>query len=470
MKKTRLSAAFCRLDAIERNRFYKYLASTFFNQREDIRKLFRLLEQVPMPQEEAFTRLFPEEKSYDPQKLYNLMSLGMRHLEQFWRVQSALENEVAGKLMAADAMQAHQLEKHFHKALNDTEKLLFKSSRRNAEYYDRQVQLLERRSQSASRQSRQGDHYLQELSDTLDVAFIIKKLRAACLAHAHQTVNQQPHRIGLLPAILTEVENQSYYDSVPAIGIYYFCFKALNESKEEVFFKQFKDRLFTHRRKFDQTELRDLFLLAVNYCIQQLNKNNRSYYPIGLELYKMGLKEEYLLQNGQISRYSYYNCLAMALQSGEFEWARNFLYEYKDRINDKHRESAFSFGLTRLEYEEGNYDEALLLLQKADYRDLLLSLMAKTLQLKIYFETEEWDLLYAHLDAMQSFLNRKKVMGYHKTNFRNIVLYTRRILRLRPSDKVSRSQLCRDIEAEEILTEREWLLKQLGEGRPQQSG
>jgi hypothetical protein len=176
----------------------------------------------------------------------------------------------------------------------------------------------------------------------------------------------------------------------------------------------------------------------------------------------MGLKEEYLLQNGQISRYSYYNCLAMALQSGEFEWARNFLYEYKDRINDKHRESAFSFGLTRLEYEEGNYDEALLLLQKADYRDLLLSLMAKTLQLKIYFETEEWDLLYAHLDAMQSFLNRKKVMGYHKTNFRNIVLYTRRILRLRPSDKVSRSQLCKDIEAEEILTEQEWLLKQLG--------
>lgn len=461
MKNTRLGAAFCRLDVIERRRFYKYLDSPYFNQREDVRQLFRLLEERALAQEEAFARLFPEEESYQPQKLYNLMSIAMRQLEQFWRVQSILEDEISGKLIAADAMQARGLEKHYQRALNDADKLLFKSRLRNADYYDRQVQLLERRSQSASRQSRQGDHYLQELSDSLDLVFILRKLRSACLAHAHQTVNQQPHRIGLLPAILEEVQTQDYPQRIPAVGVYYFCYLALSRPQEEPHFHTFRELLFRHRGKFSDPELRDLFLLAVNYCIQQLNRNNRAYYPIGLELYKTGLKEGYLLQNGQISRYSYYNCLAMAIQSGEFDWARRFLYEYKDRINDRHRESAFSFGLTRLEYEAGNYDDALLLLQKADYKDLLLNLMAKTVQLKIYYETAEWDLLHAHLDAMQSFLQRKKMMGYHRDNFRNIVRYTRRLLRLPPGDKAAREQLLEEIQKEETLTERAWFLKQM---------
>ena len=49
------------------------------------------------------------------------------------------------------------------------------------------------------------------------------------------------------------------------------------------------------------------------------------------------------------------------------------------------------------------------LIQQTDSNDLLQNLSAKTLALKIYYEIGAYELLRSHLDAMRTFLNRKKI-------------------------------------------------------------
>ena len=93
------------------------------------------------------------------------------------------------------------------------------------------------------------------------------------------------------------------------------------------------------------------------------------------------------------------------------------------------------FSLARLAYRRKQYDLALELLQKSKYEDLLLNLAAKTLQLKTYYELSEWDKLSAHLEAMKRFVNRKKVIGYHRQNYLNIINYTQKLLKVNPFDK-----------------------------------
>jgi len=117
--------------------------------------------------------------------------------------------------------------------------------------------------------------------------------------------------------------------------------------------------------------------------------------------------------------------------------------------------------LARLEYARKNYDVVLDLLQKSNYRDLLTNLGAKTLLLKIYFETDEFDLLHSHLDAMKHYIRRKHIMGYHRKNYMNIVRFAQRLMSLNPYDSKEKIQLKKRIEEEEILTEREWFLAQL---------
>jgi hypothetical protein len=52
-------------------------------------------------------------------------------------------------------------------------------------------------------------------------------------------------------------------------------------------------------------------------------------------------------------------------------------------------------------------------------------------------------------------------MGYHTSNYGNMVRYTRALLNLPPGDEAERQRLREHIEREDILTEKEWLMKML---------
>jgi hypothetical protein len=100
------------------------------------------------------------------------------------------------------------------------------------------------------------------------------------------------------------------------------------------------------------------------------------------------------------------------------------------------------------------------LLQKAEYRDILLGLAAKVILLKIYYELDEFEVLEAHLNSMKGYLIRKRVLGYHKKNYQNIISYTKKLMIL-GYNALEINTLRNTIEQEPILTEKEWFWEQL---------
>ena len=100
-------------------------------------------------------------------------------------------------------------------------------------------------------------------------------------------------------------------------------------------------------------------------------------------------------------------------------------------------------------------------MQNADSRDVLLSVSAKMLQLQIYYELDEVDLLQSHISAMNAYIRRKKIFGYHRTIYRNSLKFAQKLIDLNPYDKMEREQLKRDILETKLLAEREWLLEQV---------
>lgn len=80
---------------------------------------------------------------------------------------------------------------------------------------------------------------------------------------------------------------------------------------------------------------------------------------------------------------------------------------------------------------------------------------------KIYYETDEFDLLEAHLEAMKNFIRRKRIIGYHQRNYQHIIQITRKLLNINIFDKKEMAVLEDLIGKAEPLTEKEWLLTQL---------
>jgi hypothetical protein len=465
MKNSRLHQVLESFSPKDVREFSKFVRSPWFNQRDDLilcwdfleERLFRL-DLVPV-KEEIFREVYPG-RAYDAQQARLLMSWLLKLIEQYFACEDLMEDATQVKLSLLKTYRKRRLPTHFHYTLRDLTALQEKESLRNADHFETNYMLMLEEYRHTASEQRIGRQNLQEISDNLDLAFISRKLRQACLALSHQAVYKIEYHFGLLKQTLAYVEEEELLH-IPAIAVYYHCFKALSGQGLEDHFHTFKSLIFTQGRLFPEEELRDLYLLAINYCIKRLNDGEGSFAEEGLELYKKGLETGILLVNRQLSRFTYRNIVAMGLKVGDFDWVASFIRQYRSSLKKEHQESMFRFSMARLEYQRKNYDQALPLLLQAGYEDLLLLLAAKTLQLKIYYETDEWDPLHSHLEAMKHFIHRKKIMGYHKINYLNLIHYTRKLIAVNPYDKKQVEELKELVQKEEILTEKEWLMEQL---------
>lgn len=463
MENTRLLVLLASLSKKERRLFKKVVYSPFFNSRDDVIQLFDYLAdclwiyRVMPTKQQVFTKVFGK-APYEDYKVRIAMSHLTKLIEHFLTYQSFFSDEITVKTRLAQIYRQRQLPKQFNRAYRDAEERLSDSPYQNAEFFEQSYQLqLEAYNFHAARK-RINELNLQEIADTLDIAYLSQKLRQTCYAISHQTVYKAEYQFGMVPELLKYVEDQDLLE-VPAIALYYHCYYTLRGPGQEQHFLAFKNLILKHDGHFPPDEMRDLYLFAINYCLRDYNQGSTTYVADLLDLYRSGLEKKYLLSDGRLSRFTYLNVATLGLILEEYEWLNFFLKEYKSTLEPAVQESIYSFCMARLAYSQKNYDQALVLLQQVEYKDLLLNLSAKTVMLKIYYEWEAFDLLEAHLEAMMVFLRRKKVMGYHKENYTNTIRMTRKLLELQPYDKVGKQNLRKEIEGLKHVAERSWLLQ-----------
>ena len=93
----------------------------------------------------------------------------------------------------------------------------------------------------------------------------------------------------------------------------------------------------------------------------------------------------------------------------------------------------------------------------------MVNLNAKTILLKVYYELDEIKVLESLLESMRAYLQRKKVVGIQKALYKNMLKYTKKLLKVNPYSRAQKDKLKAEIEAAKPLTEKAWLLKQLAE-------
>ncbi len=383
-------------------------------------------------------------------------------LEKYLAYNEKFQDEGRAKIRIAAAYRKRNLGKHFNITLREARQSREQQPWRHADYFH-DLNLVEwERYQFDSGTMRTEVFNLQATSDLMDTAYIVRKLRLACLAASRQTVLKTEYRIGLLGEVLSHAESENLLE-IPAVGLYYFCYKFQTDLPDaERHFDRFRAILAAHAEAFPPDELRTLYLLAINFGIKKINQSAEGWLRATLDLYQAALARKLLLENGQISRFAFNNIIAIALRVGELDWAERFILEHKNLLERQWREATASLGLARVAYAHRDFKTALLSLQRSDYKDLLNNLTAKTLQLKIFYETGEFDLLENHLKGMKNYIKRHTSIGYHRTNYGLVVAYTQQLMALDFNKPKAVEALRTAIAVEEILTEKEWFLKMLG--------
>jgi len=453
------------LTKTEISAFKKFIASPFFARRADYALLFNtIVQQLRRKKGVDKAQLFQKtygDLTFDDVKLRAALSDLKEQLEKFLVIQSFLEDERAQDLALLKCYGAKKLTKPFLQKLRKVESTLEQTDLQNSTYFQQKLQFKKMKMEALASQKRTADLPLQEISDQIDANFILEKLKHACIQLSHQLVYKTQYDFGLLDNVLSHLESGKF-NTIPAIAIRYYCFQFLSHPKEKQYFDQFRDLLFEHETAFDREELKDLYLLGVNFCIRKLNQGDEFYPREAWRLYQKGLEAKVLLDDGQLARFTFNNVVGIGIHIREFAWLDFFVEKYQNYLSGEDKDSTIYFNRARMIYHaKKDYGAVIELLQKVDSKDIVENLMAKTMLSKVYFELNEFDLLDYHLTSFQQYIRRQKVGKYHKTNYNNIILFIRKCLSLVDYDKERRQQLREEINNTEILTERKWLLEQI---------
>jgi hypothetical protein len=468
MQKSRLIEIFASLEKSEQRELGKFVRSPVFNQRKDVTDLYDYL-YLHSPFKDAqviertlvFSTIFPNE-TFDAAKFDYTMSFLFTVIKEYLVFKEREADPIGNGVLLARSLRRRNLSRLFEKEVNIIEKNIDNQPLRDAEYHFNSFRLHVEKHSFAKQESRTSMASFKEFSEALTHFFLAKKLWEACTLITHQVVSKIDFEDKpVIEAVLHLVENNGYQD-ISAVNLYYHCYKALTEKDSLRWFESLRSIMRLNQDSLPPQEVKDLYLVAINYCIKRFNNGERPFLEEAFRLYKEGLETGAFLENNLLSRFTYNNIVMAGLLLKEFDWVEKFLYNFREYIEQKHRESTFNYNLAIFYYQKPDYERAMELLQKAEFDDLSHNLSARRMLLRIYFEKDERDALSSLITSFKNFIYRHRELGTVPRNgYLNLLKFVNRLLSLDHFDKATVAQLRKEITATEQLVEKAWLLEVL---------
>lgn len=446
----------------ERMALRKYLCSPYVNARTDVLALFDHLNTQPAEAADrnaAFDTVF-QGKQFDARQMNYTVSYLTKLIEAFLAQREWETDEAARGLCLLQSLRKRRLTRLSARAAHSLEKRLEKQPVRDAAYFRQRYLFAAEQMQEHLQQGRGRDLDFDTLTQAHEKAFICEKLKLGCILLSRQAVASREYGAGILPVLLDFLRGHPWLKE-PAIAAWYHSYFVLADAGATEHFEQLKALISTQETLLSDNERSELFLTAINFCIRRINSGFAHFSKDLFDLYRDGLAQDVFLDNGIISRWTYNNVVNTALKMGEVDWSLQFLEDYRRRLEPAFRDTSYFFNLARCRYEKGDHDAALECLTRIEYDDILQNLSAKTLQMKIYYDTSAWQSLDSLLDSVAIYLRRKKVLGYHKENFSNIVRFMQRLLALPPGANTAHELLRQDLENCKVLSEKGWFLQRM---------
>lgn len=300
----------------------------------------------------------------------------------------------------------------------------------------------------------------KHLPGALDAYYVIEKLRQMCLVANDNNVfgtktkyffEEEITQLARHPALAANEFVQAY------MAVY-----ALLTVKNEQHYFTLKKIIASQGYRFEDQNLAELFGYARNFCIARINSGKAEFYNELFDLYEQGLQKRVLVVNNEINERNYKNIVTTALRIKKYNWAQQFIEEYRPMLNKAVRENAYNYNLANYYFHTSRFDKALLSLQKVELADLFYGLDARALMLKCYYELDEKEAFLNHYYSFRMFIQRRKnVSAQHRSNYNNLLRLSKKLINVRPRDKKAIAGIARQIDEAKGLADKNWLQQKL---------
>lgn len=292
--------------------------------------------------------------------------------------------------------------------------------------------------------------------------FASKLYCASCLYNNEQLLvhNKQPEPIVLLHEIQEFLEYPSLKKNLHIDLFHKILTAFLKEESPD--FTKIKTLYFDNIERFNDAEKSDLFMFLLRFFKEQFIKGHNSYLREIFDLYKAGIEKEIIIEDGSIAQDIFRDIVLIGCSVKEFQWTKLFIEIYKDYLAEQHRNSIVSLCKSILFFNQGNFLEALQMLNVLKDDDVFAKLQITYIQLQCYYELDYYDAFFSLTNSFSTYLCRDKKLAQpikkSALNFTNII---KNLYNYRNTCTENFEQLKSKIEAINYIANKNWLLEKI---------
>ncbi len=459
------------MDKSDRKRFHKFLESPFFSSSETLLSLYQILCNVAdengkegFNKQSVWKTLF-KSNDFNDVNFRKYCSDLFRLVEKYLAVPLDEDEEYYRLLHFAENVKEKKIEPLNKTAISGFDTFLENQTYLNSRYYyfkfkksNLEYEILEKQ------QAYKTKVNFEEISDSLDVFYLLEKLKLMCNVFAHKRLINVDYKVTFSEELSKLIANIEL-DKHPGLSLFYHTYLLMKDPENIENFFLLKENLLNNWRFLSDIEVFDVIVSAMNFCTNRINKGEKSFYKEYFELIRFGIDKNLFVINGIIEVWRFNNFFYAALQIDEVEWAEKFILNYKQYLPNDQRESTVSFNLARLYRKKGEIHKVLDVLKNVEYADLGYNVNSKAMLIMAYFDLDEFDTLDSVIDSFKVYLNRHKDLSTQKRKlYLNFLKYTRRLMRLVPGDKKVIEKFKDDLQKEKSTTVNfDWLNEKIAE-------
>lgn len=316
--------------------------------------------------------------------------------------------------------------------------------------------------------------HLQDKSTAFEHYYLLQQLMNYAEILNRKNVVKGDSQLPYLQDLLDRYQaNKLDEQSISSISIYVQIVEMLIGQGAEIKFENIQILMLQHHEVFTAAESRTIYNYLINFCVKQINSGKTAYYQKLLLIYKALIDKQILLLNEQLSPWTYTNIITVGIRLQEWEWTEHFLEQYQAYLPLKDRHNAFNYNLAAIHFERKEYDKAWEPLNEVAYTDAFYQMAAKSIQLKIYYNTGAFEAFEALAAASRQFISRNKQLSeYQQKSNLNFIRLLQKMFAIKEYHKLwpmnKRKQRVDQLKnlldaSDKPTTHRAWLLSALNE-------
>lgn len=461
--------------------FEDFVNSPYFNKLPRLVKLFQfvkknyeLISANKIFREDLSAFMYPGEP-YKDASIKKLISDFNRLIERFAVQKELEEDKVNYNLNLLKQFRKNRLEDKFEKLYKDIE-LLNEDDRSEVDlYYENRVRLLCERFELLYHKSiKEKKDIFQKKSDMLDLEFAMKKIYLYEAMVSIETVDKKAKYNYTFLKEIDDYINLNKANIIKAEPELYRNYLQLRITTEKNNFELLKElERFTYSAYSKEKMLTPLIDLSNMFTYAGLNSAelHSHYVHKNFQIYKYIDENNFLNNVKLIKHIDFAKAIQSGLAANEFEWTKNFIDKYKNKIELEFRNDMKNYSYGRVYYELKDYNKSLFHLALVNFKDYYLYTNSKKMLIRVEYESGNYERVLSEVENIQKFYNSHiEIPGIYKIDTLNYILIMGELCRYYLKNKsesersFKKSKLLKKLEKNKnYIVYYNWLLEKINE-------